>query len=520
MVAIDKSPAAKHWEKLGIRPHYGVNLPLFSIHTANSCGIGEFPDLIPLFPWLQSLGCDVLQLLPLNDTGIDSSPYSAISAFALNPIHLGLRDLPNVTDALLPAILRKPTLSPLVDNTLVRTEKDIFLRSYFEREFASMQKNPEFQAFCHRQTWLTGYALFKALKVATNWQPWRSWPQALAHPTPDEFKDLLREHAREVDYHSFVQFHCFQQMQVVKQHAGNAHIFLKGDVPICCGAESADSWLEPGIFLQGYTAGAPPDMYSKEGQNWGFPVYDWTVLERRHDDWWRQRLAVATELYDLYRIDHIVGLFRIWAVPDGKKAQEGIFLPQDPATWIAHGRRILQMLLNSSSMLPIGEDLGTIPPEVRVCLREMGICGTKVMRWERAWHEDGRYLSINTYPRESMTTVSTHDSETLTLWWAHQSQEARLLAAQKCWIYVVPLSEQYLFEILRDSNHTTSLFHINLLNEYLALFPEMVWPDPKMERINIPGTISNANWSYRLRPSVEEIVNHRELAMLIQRTKT
>ena len=260
-------------------------------------------------------------------------------------------------------------------------------------------------------------------------------------------------------------------------------------------------------------------MYSKEGQNWGFPIYDWKALERQDDFWWRQRLAIAGEFYDIYRVDHIVGLFRIWAVPEGKTAVEGSFIPQDPATWIAHGRRILQMMLNSSAMLPIGEDLGTIPPEVRVCLRELGICGTKVMRWERAWHEDGHFLPINSYPAASMTTVSTHDSETLTLWWNHQTAEANLFAQQKRWNYAVPLPQQYLFEILRDSHYSSSLFHINLLNEYLALFPELVWPNPKMERINVPGTISNTNWSYRIRPSIEEIVQHRDLATLMSRVK-
>ena len=433
MVSIDKSPAAKQWEKIGSHPHYGINLPLFSVHTAKSCGIGEYPDLIPLLPWLHQLGFDVLQLLPLNDTGIDNSPYAAISAFALNPIHLGLRTLPNVTEDQIPPLLAaaNPTHTPSVDYNLVRAEKDLFMRRYFEREFPHVQRQPEFQGFCRQQSWLQGYALFKALKHATNWQPWRTWPKAHATPTAEDFDELLREHIQEVDYHRFIQFLCFEQIKLVKKKANELGIFLKGDIPICCGAESADSWLQPEIFLPGYTAGAPPDMYSKEGQNWGFPIYDWTALEQQDDFWWRQRLAVASEFYDIYRVDHIVGLFRIWAVPTGKPALEGTFIPQDPASWIAHGRRILQMMLNSTTMLPIGEDLGTIPPEVRVCLREMGICGTKVMRWERAWNEDGRFLPISNYSPVSMTTVSTHDSETLTLWWAHQTTEAELYSRHK-----------------------------------------------------------------------------------------
>lgn len=517
MATNETTESAKHWQRVGRRAHGGVNIPLFSLHTAKSCGIGEFLDLLPLFPWLHSLGLDVLQLLPLNDTGIDQSPYSSISAFALNPIHLSLHAIPGVTEDMIPVVLRQATRSPLIDYSMVRADKEVFLRAYFEREFTAVRDTSEFVDFCrHHRPWLEGYVLFKSLKVVYQWQPWRSWPAEQVHPDSQTVDLLRREYAHDMDYHRFVQYLCFQQMKEVKKQALDAHVFLKGDIPICCGAESAEAWLQPELFVPGLTAGAPPDMYSLEGQNWGFPIFDWKQLERQQYNWWRMRLSVAAELYDIYRVDHIVGLFRIWAIPVGKSAKEGHFLPEDPAMWIAHGRKILQMMLDSNPMLPIGEDLGTIPPAVRVCLREMGICGTKVMRWERAWEEDGRYLQLAEYPPLSMTTVSTHDSETVSGWWSRQPQEAKLFAAHKRWIYSIPLCQQYLFEILRDSNHSASLFHINLLNEYLALIPELVWPDPNMERINIPGTVVSTNWSYRFRPSVEEIVANRELATLMR----
>ncbi len=268
------------------------------------------------------------------------------------------------------------------------------------------------------------------------------------------------------------------------------------------------------------TAGAPPDMYSEKGQNWGFPLYNWAAMEQQGYSWWQQRLEVASQYYHLYRLDHIVGFFRIWGIPHGLEAKAGSFIPLDKspskAIWVAHGRKILQMMLNFCSMLPIGEDLGTIPPEVRVCMREMGICGTKVMRWERWWDEDRRFLKPEEYIPESMTTVSTHDSEIVELWWQNNRDEARLYSAFKGWEYFEQLPDAQKKSILWDSHHTSSLFHINLLQEYLSLFPEMAWPNREDERINFPGLVSDKNWTYRFRPSIEKIIADKPLADMMR----
>lgn len=517
MQALQTTPAAKQWDRVGIHHHHGINIPLFSLHSKDSCGIGEYYDLLPLISWCQQLGLSIIQLLPLNDTGGDNSPYSAISAFALNPLHLSLKALPDAASVPIPPELTGLANTPRIDYRSVRMGKEKFLRAYFQRQFAIVGKTKDYQQFLSAHQWLDNYALFRALKQESNWQPWKSWASEVAHPTAQTLKEMKSTYAAEMNLHRFIQYLCFQQMQAVKKAANAVGVFLKGDIPICCGAESADAWLESKIFLPGYTAGAPPDRYSQEGQNWGFPVYDWKELEKRNYDWWRQRLAVADHLYDLYRIDHIVGLFRIWAIPEGKSGENGLFLPKDPKTWIEHGKKILLMLLNSSSMLPVGEDLGTIPPEVRVCLRELGICGTKVMRWERAWKEDGRLIPVSEYEPISMTTVSTHDSDTESLWWQNSPGEAELYCTSMDWSYAPTINQQYLFEILRASHLSTSLLHINLLHEYLSLIPDLAWPEPAMDRINLPGVISEKNWSYRFRPSVETIVSHAELSTLFRR---
>ena len=173
-------------------------------------------------------------------------------------------------------------------------------------------------------------------------------------------------------------------------------------------------------------------------------------------------------------------------------------------------------MLQSSPMLPIGEDLGVVPENVRSTLKDLGISGTKVMRWERVWNEDGRFIEIKDYIPQSLTTVSTHDSDTLPLWWKNAAQESQFYAKFKGWIWQEYITRDQQIAILKDSHHTTSLFHINLLQEYLALFKDLSYDNPNEERINLPGTINNTNWCYRFKPTVEEIVNHKELRNTIK----
>lgn len=517
---IEETAATSQWAKIGWKHHHGLNIPLFSLHSEHSCGIGEFPDLLPIIDWCKTLGFDVVQLLPLNDTGLDTSPYSALSANALNPIHLGLWSLPDLEKFPdLQADLRNFPKAPApnrIDYPMVQQTKERFLIRYFKANGANLLASAEYQTFAAQSPWLQGYALYKTLKIAQQWRSWEMWPAELRDPTESLFKKLLDQHRNEVQWHSLVQFLCSLQLRKVKEHANAQGIFLKGDIPILINRDSADVWLHRSIFDLRYSAGAPPDMYSEEGQSWGFPLYNWDELAKEDYRWWIERLKSAERYYDLYRLDHVVGFFRIWAVPLGLKPKEGSFIPSNPDVWIDHGKRILLRLLQGSSMLPIGEDLGTVPPPVRTCLQSLGICGTKVMRWERYWDEDKRFIPFDNYPVISMTTVSTHDSETLIQWWLSGEEGTSRFAEFKGWSYHPILSREYHQEILWDSHHTSSLFHINLLGEYLALIPGLTWPDPEDERINIPGLCADRNWSYRYRPSVEELTSNPTLSHLIR----
>jgi len=514
-VDLISTPAGCQWDLYGVLERHGIDTPLFSLHSRESCGIGEFYDLVPLIHWCKEVGLSILQLLPLNDTGKDSSPYNAISSCALNPLHLSLNRLPGREKQLTLfqelEELRILNLAPFVDYARVNAAKTTWLKRYY----AFMKDAISIQNFVQEHLWVRGYALFKALKDLHEWKSWEDWPEEHRHP--QNFESLYNAFKEEASFHIFVQALCFRQMHDVKREAGKAGILLKGDIPILISPDSADVWLEPHLFHLDLSAGAPPDMYSKEGQYWGFPLFNWEAIAREDYRWWKQRLNVAQLFYHWYRIDHIVGFFRIWGIPRGKKALEGHFYPEDPKEWIAHGEKILRVMLSSVSMLPIGEDLGVIPPEVRQSLLQLGICGTRVMRWERDWHTPNHpFIPMDKYQKASMTTVSTHDSEQLKLWWINHPEEAKVFAEMKGWDYTYSLSDERYRQILWDSHHTTSLLHINLLQEYLTLFPELHSGNLEDERINIPSVISNRNWSFRYRPSIEQLTDHGGLKQLMR----
>ncbi len=514
------STAQNQWKRVGIRHHHGIDVALFSLRSRSSGGIGEYPDIKPLISWCRDVGFDTIQLLPLNDTGTDASPYSARSAFALNPLHLGLRYLPNLE--------RYPNLDTILDKLADLNErkrvdyekvtqlKDLFLQQYYAWEHPEVSASDEYQRFLLDNPWLETYAYFKVIKELRNHESWKRWPSGLRESSPAALASLKHQQRYKWQYYQFVQFLCFAQLRDVRRHADAAGILLKGDLPILVSRESADVWSRQELFHLDKTAGAPPDMYAPQGQKWGFPIYNWDAVADDNYDWWKERLEVADNFYHLYRLDHVLGFFRIWAIPNRKSAKHGSYLPKDAKEWLPQGRKTLEILLANASMLPIGEDLGVVPEGVRPCLRELGICGTKVMRWERDWDGDRSFIPGTDYPPESLTTISTHDSHTLAQWWDECPDEARDYADAQGWPWSSELNIDERKSILSDSHNSASLFHINLLGEYLALVPELVWPNAKDERINVPGTVNSKNWSYRTRSYLEEIVENEALAEAIR----
>lgn len=506
------------WKRVGIKHHHGINLPLSALHSEKSCGIGEFFDLIPLIDWCQKMGMDVIQLLPLNDSGDNPSPYYSTSALALHPIFLSLHKLPHLDHDLQKKIeeLRRFNASPRLLYDEVLAHKFFFLRNYYDKVGKTITTSTEFALYVQENPWVEWYALFKVLKEEMSKTSWLTWPDELKNLTEKTFQKLKHKYIQEMNFYIFVQYLCFTQLKEIHTYAHHKKVLLGGDIPILISPDSADVWQHTDEFDLSLGAGSPPDVYAEEGQVWGLPLYNWEQIKKHHFSWWKSRLKYSSEFYDLYRLDHVIGFFRIWAIPSGEKPRMGKFIPHDKTTWIEHGKKILTTLVESSFMLPIAEDLGDVLDSMRAALTEMGICRTIVMRWERRWKQDQGFIDIQDYNPISMTTLSTHDSDTLTQWWQNFPKEAKLYAIHKGWHYHPHLERAHRKQILWESHHSASLFHINLIGEYLALFPELVWEDPNDERINIPGKILPTNWIYRIRPSLEELLAHEGLTKEIR----
>lgn len=502
MLLPKNTAAKKQWEAIGLRHHHGIALPLFSLWTEKSSGIGEYLDLIPVIDWCQDVGFDVIQLLPINDTHGEISPYSALSAFALNPLHLSLNSLPGFKEAL-PSPLKK---SRSLDYEAVSRFKEEFLRKLFEREGRAYLESREFIAFAEEEPWVENYSVYKAIRARGD--------EALSQNKVDVDDALLDD----AEYHAFLQFLSFRQMRQVKEYAEKKKVLIKGDIPILVSPRSADVVLNEDLFRLDLNAGAPPDAYCKEGQNWGFPLYDWERSEEKILAWWKERLSVAGRLYHLYRLDHVVGLFRMWGIPPGKKPTEGFFVPQEVDRWIPHGKKLIEAFLNDSPMLPIAEDLGTVPKSVRSCLESLGVPGTKVLRWEVLEGNPLNYLSVSSYPAFSMTTVSTHDTETMKSWWETSKPSAKAFALANSLTYRESYDDDVRESVLRLSHTSSSLFHINLLQEYFPESSSLSFDSEEAARVNDPADDRRAlNWKVRYKEPFEKIVDDKPFNDLIRR---
>ncbi len=509
---IKSTPLATQWSHIGIKNHHGIAISLGSIVSKNSCGIGEYLDLIPLINWCSELGLDVIQLLPLNDSGDDPSPYNALSSRALHPIYLQLYALPFLQDHpnLLSALDNfKPLNSTIrIEYHEVLQRKNQWLKDYYELEKERLLSSNTYQKFYETNPWVQGYALYKTLKNSMTFGTWEDWPESLRHPTDESYQELLYLHKDQIAYYCILQYLCHEQLKSVKYHATKHHVFLKGDIPILISPDSADVWLDRSLFNMDFAVGYPPDVFNEEGQLWGFPAFKWNMIEHNHYNWWKNRLEISSYYYHLYRLDHIVGFYKLWLIPKGKKPVDGFYEPADIRESLHAGHKYLSQIVPSSSMLPIGEDLGNLPQEVFNSLYSLGIPGTRVIRWET---RNNQFISMDKYSPLSMTCVSTHDSETLTLWWERYPLEAKQYCEFRGWDYAKALSKKYRYGILQDAHSSSSLFHINLFQEYLALFPELVHDDPELERINRPGFVLPSNWTYRFRCDLDTILSHEEL---------
>jgi len=490
---------AKAWEEVGIYNHHGIDLPLASIWTTKSAGIGEFLDLLPVIDYCSTLKLDILQLLPLNDSGLDQSPYNAISSMALHPIYLSLHALPSPSTRLKRDLefLGRFNQSKTILYPQVLCGKLKWLHSYIETNKTAIIEAPNYQSFIRKNEWLLDYALFKVLKKKHNNKVWNEWDIEEKESDSAQRSRLYHTYSSEVEFHLIVQYLCAMQLKRVSKYARERGVFLYGDIPILVSPDSVDVWTHKKLFDLTHVAGSPPNPFDPNGQCWNLPTYNWQAMEEDNFRWWRKRIEHASQYFHIYRLDHILGFFRIWAMPSGATPDRGHFIPSQPDTMKRQGRKLLKILIECSNMLPIGEDLGDPPPFVRECMEEYGIPGTKIFRYYRRWKIDRSFIPYGEYSPITISSVSSHDLDTLPLWWKHCPEEAADYAAFKGWSYYPRLTKKQHFNILWDNHHSGSLFHVNLLQEYLSLVPDLTWENSEDERINIPGTESKFNWNYR-----------------------
>ncbi len=542
----------------------GVLAPLFALRGAHDLGIGDVGALREFLEWARAAGFRMVQLLPINETGGDHSPYNAISSVALEPTTIELTPdaLPDLTAGDLEEIGRSVQAAALrngpVNYPAVKALKTLLL----ERAFANFAKAGartararRFQKFCRAEAeWLDGYAIFRVLMEENDGsERWDLWPAAQRDPVKTELwlktspAAKRRGFEARLRFRKYVQWIAWEQWRAIREEAARQGIALMGDIPFGVSFYSADVWAQPELFDHKWCGGCPPERLLKVdeftykwGQNWGIPLYRWPAHRKSDYRWWRQRVHKVRDIFHLFRIDHILGCYRIYGFPwrpdrnaeflplTEEQAQEltGGALPHfvphaddTPAHCIANraqGEQLLGALVAECGQFRlIGEDLGAVPEYVRPSLHALGIAGFKVPQWEN--NEDGSMIGGDHYGVLSLATYATHDHPTLREMWEIWMSAIALAedggpdtwpARDAAWAEVRRFATWCGFEVLCITPFTEEI-HAKIVR---TLFASNSWMAVLMitdvfattERFNVPGAVSSANWSERLSLPIAE----------------
>lgn len=318
----------------------GTAIPVFSIRTKEDFGVGDFNSIKRMADWCASTGQRFLQLLPINDTTMtgtwtDSYPYNANSTFALHPMYLHLQSVGELVE---PArreyyakIAEELNALPTVDYERVTHTKDLYARELYAQVADSLESDADFNDFVNRnKEWLLPYAAFRFLRDRYKTADMSKWGEYARYDAV-KVACMIENNQREINYHCFVQYHLDKQMRDSAAYAALKGVAIKGDIPIGISRNSVDAWINPRLFNLDCQAGAPPDAFSTLGQNWGFPTYNWEEMARDGFAWWKARFRKMAEYFDAYRIDHVLGFFRIWQIPmDAVHGLLGYFNPALP----------------------------------------------------------------------------------------------------------------------------------------------------------------------------------------------
>jgi 4-alpha-glucanotransferase len=454
-------------------------------------GIGDLgPAAYEFVNWLAAAKQTLWQILPFGPVGYGNSPYSCTSAFAGNVLMISLERLVE-RGYLDPARLAGlPEANCAVDFESVREMKLPLLReaarNFFQGNYPLAHQR--YDAFVsENQWWLEDYALFSVLREHYGDNPWNSWPEEIATRTPDALVQLHSDLKDQLALERFLQFAFFEEWKALQGYCADRGIRIIGDVAIFVSYDSADVWTHPDIFRlrkdlsPEVVAGVPPDAFSKTGQRWGNPLYDWDALKARGYDWWIQRMKWAVETCDIVRLDHFRGYEACWEIPaDEPTAENG--------HWVAGPNDDLFKTLKSAlGKLPfIAEDLGYITPEVRALRKKLDVPGMKVMQF--GFGDRGAHIYLpHMFTPDSVVYTGTHDNNTTLGWWeTDANEEEKRWAAE----YLGNIGDGIEWAFIRAAFSSVSTLAVVPMQDVLGLNGDA--------RMNIPSK-PGGNWSWRLR---------------------
>lgn len=468
----------------------GVLLPVFSLPS--KYGIGTFgKDAYKFVRYLEKMGMTYWQMLPLNPTSFGDSPYQSFSAFALNPYFIDLEMLRK------DGYLQKEDLKPLNH----RYQRSIDYGELYNKRFAVLRKaymlakddyKAEIDKFAKRNAyWVKDYALFMVIKDLNKGQSWLNWEDDYRLRKKKALAKVSEEHKEDIGFWIFLQFIAHQQYVKLRKYAHRHHVKIIGDIPIYVAMDSADVWANPGLFQLDRdrrpvkVSGVPPDYFSKTGQLWGNPLYDYEAMEKHHFLWWKRRVKNCAGLFDVLRIDHFRGMEAYWAVPYGETTAVN-------GEWIkGPGMKLVNAIKEAGGkkLDIIAEDLGLLTPEVIKLKEESGWPGLAV--YEFAFDPNDPNYTSSYYPENYKENVvaylGTHDNDTV-MHYLKTAEPTRL----KPFIY------HYLGDVKDDESAAKEMIRRMLVSKadtVIFLIQDLFLENEA--RINTPGTSGN-NWQYRL----------------------
>ncbi len=537
----------------------GVLTPLFALRGEDDLGIGDVASLREFIDWIAQAGFKLVQLLPINEIGGDNSPYNAISAMAIEPttLHLAPNSPQDLTRGDFDTLVAHVDLASLRPGGVKYRNVKKLKRRLLEKAFANFsahasdERQLEFRAFREAEAaWLRDYAFFRVLMEENDdsaaWSRWPAQHQSIERAR-NWLRDLSQERQRSLmdrqEFFCYVQWIAHQQWRAVKLYAEERGVALMGDIPFGVSYHSADVFARPDEFVLDWFGGAPPEPHFKDdaftqkwGQNWGIPLYRWDRMRANSFAWWRERVHAARCIFHLFRIDHILGFYRIYAFP-WRPRKNKQFLPLDQHQMLEQtggraphfvprndetpenceankrdGEEYLRAVLEEAGATRvIGEDLGVVPYYVRPGLQSLGIAGFKIPQWEV---RDGLITPGDKYERLSVATYATHDHKPIRALWEEAIETP------------MPTSEQSRFDLAKMAvfaGADPNLDKFDFENDFYpaimeALFKSESWIAVVMitdllarkYRFNVPGTKANLNWTRRMQRSIAQLRSSRK----------